>query len=102
MDAKKLLENIKDAKFSLDIAKSQGNLVNRKRESLRNVLENNLVEIIEAVEFASKAEDLNRVLETEISDADRELKEKDDEIRALKAQLEKKKKPAKETAADVQ
>lgn len=93
MDIKKLNGEISNAKYNYQKALSDGFTITRSRESLRNVLENSLDEILEALAFAENAEEKTQLLEVELADAERELDEKDDEIKGLKKQLEAKEKP---------
>ena len=95
MEIQQLASRLSDAKFELELAHSHGAMVSRKKESLRNVLENNLDEILKALEFAAEADKKIQALEAEVVDADSELDEKDDEIRQLKEQLAGKKPAAK-------
>lgn len=87
MEIQQLASKLSDAKFELQLAHSHGAMVNQRKEGLRNILENNLDEILRALDFAAKAEEKIKVLEIEVQDADDELDEKDDEIKELKEQL---------------
>ena len=84
MGYKELYEKVRDQAFSL--RKALGNTVSTASHinQMKNVLYNNLDEIEKALKFAADAEQKIKVLEVEIDSADAELKEKDDEIAALK------------------
>ena len=84
MDIKELKSKIAEQAFRLQGAKANGFMINQETERMKNILMNNLDDIVEALKFADEAQ----------AKTDREfveeLEEKDDEIAALKAKLEKK------------
>lgn len=88
MEIQQLASKLSDAQFELKVAIAHGAKINQAKESLRNVLQNNIDEILKALDFAAKAEQQIKVLEVEIANADSELDEKDDEIANLKAEIE--------------
>lgn len=89
MNAKELKEKISEQQFKLKKAKTSGMMVAQETDRLRNILVNSLDDILEALDMAISAEDRIECLTVEIESADAELQEKDDEIKALKAELEK-------------
>ena len=84
MEIKELYEKISDQAFSLRRALANTANFAPHVERMKNILYNHLGEIEEALKFAAEAEKKIKVLEVEIESADAELKEKDDEIRALR------------------
>ena len=104
MQITELRDKIAAQAFTMRKAQSRGTMVSQETERMKNILMNNLDEIIEALNVAADAEEKIARLTVEIMSADEELQEKDDEIKELKAAAEKKgpaaKKPA-ETKADV-
>ena len=104
MQITELRDKIAAQAFTMRKAQSRGPMVSQETERMKNILMNNLDEIIEALNVAADAEEKIARLTVEIMSADEELQEKDDEIKELKAAAEKKgpaaKKPA-ETKADV-
>lgn len=82
---KELYEKIRDAAFEFRKAVSNGIMVNRHTDRIKNILYNNLDEIEKALAFAAKAEEDVRVMELELRDAERELDEKNRELSELKA-----------------
>ena len=85
MTYKELYEKIRDYAFTARKNIENGILVTRQVETMKNVLYNNLEDIEAALKFAAEAEEKMLLLETELDDAERELDEKDDEIKKLKA-----------------
>ena len=86
MTNKELYEKISDAAFSYRRAAANVAFPAPHVERMKNILFNNLGEIEEALKYAAEAEKQIHVLTVEIESADAELKEKDDEIAALKKQ----------------
>lgn len=82
---KELYEKIRDAAFNFRKAVSNGIMVNRQIDQIKNILYNNLDGIEKALEFASKADGDIKVLEMELRDAESELSEKTRELDELKA-----------------
>ena len=82
---KELYEKIRDAAFEFRKALSNGIMVNRHIERIKNILYNNLDGIEEALKFAADAESKLKVCEVELADAERELDEKTKELEDLKA-----------------
>lgn len=74
-DFKTIYEKVRDVAFNTrkGIANSATPL--RFVEQAKNVLYNNMDEIEEALKYASEASDNIRILEVELSDAERELDE---------------------------
>lgn len=96
MEIKELYEKIREQLFRVESARSKGMMVNAEIDREKNILYNNAEAIRDALAFAVDAEKKIRVLETEIDDADRELKEKDNEIKRLLKAPKKKAAPAKD------
>ena len=90
MTIKELKRTLDDQAFAMKKAKTRGFMVNQETEKMRNILVNNLDDILAALDVAIDAEERIARLVVEIESADAELAEKDDEIAALKAKLEKK------------
>lgn len=65
-------------------AQSNGMMVNQETERLKNILLNNIDDIVTALQYAAEAEETIKTLETELDSADAELKELDDEIKKLR------------------
>lgn len=96
IDIKELRIKIEDQKFAYTRAQSIGMMVNQETERMKNILMNNLAEIVDALKVAEGAEEKIKMLEAEVESADAELKELDDEIRRLREEAAKpasKKKP---------
>lgn len=87
MEIMELKNVLTEARTKYENAKGSGNMIARQRESLRNVLENRLEDILEAVDLAANAEKKIMMLSTEVRDSDRELDEKDAEIKELKERI---------------
>lgn len=105
MTVTELRDKIAAQAFALEKAKKRGMMVSQETERMKNVLMNNMDAIIDALTFAAEADKKVTLLATEVDDADAELREKDDEIAALKAELEKKQAPKakpKEKTPDVE
>ena len=85
MDIKVLSEKISEQAFNL--RRGLANTVNHAPfvEQTKNVLYNNIDAIDEALKFAADAEQKIKVLELELDDAERELDEKDQQIKELTA-----------------
>ena len=90
MNITELKTRISDQAFALNKAKSRGMMVNQETERMRNVLMNSVDEIIEALEYAEKADLRIARLSVEIESADADLAEKDDIIAELKKPKAKK------------
>lgn len=90
MTINELKQKLDDQAFAMEKAKTRGFMVNQETEKMRNILVNNLDDILVALDVAIDAEERISRLVVEIESADAELAEKDDEIAALKAKLEKK------------
>lgn len=84
MTVKELKQTIEEQAFALKKAKTRGFMVNQETEKMRNILVNNLDDILAALDVAIDAEERIARLVVEVESADAELKEKDDEIKALK------------------
>ena len=89
MTIKELKETLSDQAFALKKAKTRGFMVNQETEKMRNLLVNNLDDIMNALDVAIEAEEKIARLVIEIESADAELAEKDDEIKALKEAADK-------------
>ena len=85
MDIKAIYEKISEQHFRLK--RGLANSVNHSLyiEQTKNVLYNNLKEIEEALEYAANAEQKIQILELELNDAERELDEKDKQIKEFAA-----------------
>ncbi|MBO5987248.1 MAG: hypothetical protein J6Q02_10720 [Lachnospiraceae bacterium] len=89
MTIKELKQTLDDQAFAMKKAKTRGFMVNQETEKMRNILVNNLDDILAALDVAIKAEEKIARLVIEIENADAELAEKDDEIKALKEAVDK-------------
>jgi len=98
MDIKGLYEKLSEQQFNM--RRGIANSVNHAQfyDQTKNILLNNFDDIVEALKFATEAEAKMKVLELELNDAERELDEKDAQIKELtagKATTSKKKPGAK-------
>ena len=89
MTVKELKQTIEEQAFVLKKAKTRGFMVNQETEKMRNILVNNLDDILAALDVAIDAEEKIARLVVEVESADAELAEKDDEIKALKEAADK-------------
>ena len=89
MTIKELKQTLDDQAFAMKKAKTRGFMVNQETEKMRNILVNNLDDILAALDVAIKAEEKIARLVIEVENADAELAEKDDEIKALKEAVDK-------------
>lgn len=89
MTVKELKQTIEEQAFTLKKAKTRGFMVNQETEKMRNILVNNLDDILAALDVAIDAEERIARLVVEVESADAELAEKDDEIKALKEAADK-------------
>ena len=89
MTIKELKQTLDDQAFALKKAKTRGFMVNQETEKMRNILVNNLDDILAALNVAIDAEERIARLVVEVESADAELVEKDDEIKALKEAVDK-------------
>lgn len=85
IDVKELLGKIEEQAFRCRHAESNGIRVDHERERLKNVLFNNVNDVIEALKIALSADTQIRMLEASVESADAELKELDDEIKRLRS-----------------
>ena len=85
IDIKELRKKIEEQAFRYRNAMSNGMMVAQETERMKNILINNLGEIIDALKMAEGAEEQIKTLEAEVDSADAELKELDDEIKKLRA-----------------
>ena len=100
MDIKALYDKIHEQAFNL--RRGLSNSVNHAAfiTQTKNVLYNNLDAIEEALKFAEDAERQIKILEIELNDAERELDEKDQQIKELTAEKTTPKKKKAAGAAD--
>ena len=84
IDIKELRKKIEEQAFRYRNAISNGMMVAQETERMKNILLNNLGEIIDALKMAEGAEEQIKTLEAEVDSADAELKELDDEIKKLR------------------
>lgn len=98
MTIKELKQTLDDQAFALKKAKTRGFMVNQETEKMRNILVNNLDDILAALDVAIDADERISRLVVEIESADAELIEKDDEISSLKEELAKKPSSGKKAA----
>ena len=95
MEIKELYTKISDQNFRRKRVIANTSAPGAVIEQTKNVLYNNVDAIEEALKFAAEAEQKIAVLETELNDAERELKEQDERINELTAtKTTGKKKPA--------
>lgn len=87
MTFKELKEKLEEAKFKLDKATTLRVKVPQAREALRNVLENNLADIIAAVESAANAQKKIEAIEAALDASDAELDTVEKENAELKAHI---------------
>lgn len=94
MDIKALYEKLSGQQFNL--RRAIANTVNHTPhiEQTKNVLYNNFDEIVDALKYATDSEQKMKVLELELSDAERELDEKDAQIKELSGKKTTSKKKA--------
>lgn len=87
MTIKELYEKISDQQFTMN--RGIANSVNHAAfyEQMKNVLLNNLDAIVDALKFATNAEQQINVLNVELNDAERELTEMDARIKELEEQV---------------
>ena len=90
MTNKELYEKISDQRFTM--RRGISNSMNHAAfyEQMKNILLNNLDQIVDALQYAAEAEAKINVLELELNDAERELDEKDKQIKELTAAAAKK------------
>ena len=86
VNVQELVKTISDHAFRLRRAKNNGTMIRQEQESMKNILMNNVDQILEALSVAAEADEKISLLEMELDDADKELDEKDAEIRALKGE----------------
>lgn len=84
MNIKEVREKIEEQAFRLKKASTNRIMVANETERMKNVLYNNVSEIIEILKFAESANEKIDRLYIEVENADAELQDKDDEIKALK------------------
>ena len=89
MTIRELRDSLSEQAFALNKARTRGMMVSQETEKMRNLLVNNLDEIMKALDTAIGAEQKIERLTVEIESADAELQDKDDEIAELRAKLEK-------------
>ena len=85
-----LRDIITTQQFAMNRAIQHGMMVNQEKERMRNVLMNYLDDIVEALQIASEADKRVERLMAEVASADAELLDKDEEIAALKKEIESK------------
>ena len=83
-DVKTLREKIEEQAFRWRVAVSNWTMVPQETERLKNVMINNLDEIIEALKMAEKAESRIAEIQESLDFAEAELKDQDDEIKKLR------------------
>ena len=88
MNIKELKGKIGEQQFRWNRAKQNGNMINQESERMKNILLNNVDEIMEVLTYAEGAADRIEILMAEMDDADRELQELDEEIKRLKGESE--------------
>lgn len=97
-----LAKTLSDAAFKYRNAVRNRIMVNQEQERLKNILINNLDDIVEALEEAGKADEKIRMLETEIEDADAELAELDKQLKEARKPAPAKAKPKAKAEPDVE
>lgn len=84
IDITELRKKIEEQAFRLRSARSNGMMVPQETERMRNIMMNNIQEIVDALKVAENAAEQIKMLEAEVDSADAELKELDDEIKKLR------------------
>lgn len=79
-----LLRKIEDQEYVVRSAKVSGFMVERETDKLKNIIINNLPDIIGALKSLAEYTERVKELEADLSSADAELKEMDDEIKRLR------------------
>lgn len=82
-DINELYTKISEQAFRWNHARSNGMMVNQETERLKNIVINNINNIVEALKYAAEASEKMAILEAELDAADEELKELDDKIKEL-------------------
>jgi len=84
IDISELRKKLEDQAFRLESAKANRTMVNQETERTKNILLNNLSDIVAALKMAEHSAEEIKMLEAEVESADAELKELDDEIKKLR------------------
>lgn len=84
INIQELLRKIEDQEYVVRSAKVSGFMVDRETEKLKNIIMNNLPDIIGALKMLAEYSERVKELEADLSSADAELKELDDEIKKLR------------------
>ena len=89
IDITELRKKIEDQLFKWNSAKSNGTMVNQETERMKNILLNNVGEIVIALKACEDSAQKISQLETEVESADAELKVQDEELKKLRKQAGK-------------
>ena len=84
LNVKALFELIREQTFRWNKAKKNGMMVAQETERLKNLVLNNMDDIVTTMRMAVEASDRIKMLEAEVESADAELNELDDEIKNLR------------------
>ena len=95
IDITELRKKIEDQMFRWNSAKSNGTMVNQETERMKNILINNVSEIVIALQACENSAQQIMELEAEVASTDAELKEQDEELKKLRKQTGKGKPMAK-------
>ena len=95
IDVTELRKKIEDQLFRWNNAKSNGTMVNQETERMKNILLNNVGDIVVALRACENSAQQIAELEAEIDSADAELKVQDEELKKLRKQNGKGKPAAK-------
>lgn len=84
INIQELLRKIEDQEYKIRSAKVNGFMVDRETEKLKNIIMNNLPDIIGALKMLAEYTERVSELETDLASADAELREMDDELKKLR------------------
>lgn len=84
INIQELLRKIESQEYVVRSAKVSGFMVERETDKLKNIIINNLPDIIGALKMLAEYSERVKELEADLSSSDAELKELDDEIKKLR------------------
>lgn len=94
MEIKGLYDKLSEQQFNLRRALANTMAHTPHIDQAKNILYNNFDNIVDALKYAVEAEQKIQVLEVELNDAERELDEKDQQIKELSSKKTTSKKKA--------